>query len=336
MLRFRLLSLCCVASLATASWAQPGQPPETPVVPVPTSPAGPERQSKEPRPSSLKFDESADARKQIAAAMKPAGRENRRILIVWGDNLSGWSKSLLSTLDQDPKIKELLRNEYDLVLVEAGRNNKNIDLAAMYKVDIITGGLPFLTILDPAGTVIANQETGVFEMKMPGEHKVHDGGKLRKFLESHKAPSLAAESVVLAARTAAKAQGKNVFLHFGAPWCGWCKKLDAWLEREDVAPYLSKDLICVKVDVDRMEGGKSVFAKYDSKAGKSGIPWFVILSGESGAAVTTSDAPAGNIGFPSTDEEIAHFVTMLKAGAKNVTDSDLEHLKTTLVEGRKK
>ncbi|HEY1219455.1 MAG TPA: thioredoxin family protein, partial [Bryobacteraceae bacterium] len=38
-------------------------------------------------------------------------------------------------------------------------------------------------------------------------------------------------SVVMdAARTAAAAQHKSIFLIFHASWCGWCKKLDQFIE----------------------------------------------------------------------------------------------------------
>ena len=30
---------------------------------------------------------------------------------------------------------------------------------------------------------------------------------------------------------AAAAENKAIFVHFGASWCGWCRKLDAFLER---------------------------------------------------------------------------------------------------------
>src|SRR5947207_978513 len=100
-----------------------------------------------------------------------------------------------------------------------------------------------------------------------------------------------------------------VFLHFGAPWCGWCLKLDAWLLRQDVEPIFSKEFVDVHIDVDRMPGGQEVLARY-RKSDKGGIPWFVMLDAK-GKALITSDGPQGNIGFPYTEAEIAYFVTML-------------------------
>jgi thioredoxin-related protein len=38
-----------------------------------------------------------------------------------------------------------------------------------------------------------------------------------------------AEQVLATAKTRAAAEQKAIFVHFGASWCGWCNKLDAYL-----------------------------------------------------------------------------------------------------------
>ena len=45
----------------------------------------------EPKPAKKPlYDESADAKQQIAAALAKAKRENRRVLIQWGGNWCSW------------------------------------------------------------------------------------------------------------------------------------------------------------------------------------------------------------------------------------------------------
>ena len=117
---------------------------------------------------------------------------------------------------------------------------------------------------------------------------------------------------------------RGVFLHFGAPWCGWCLKLEAWLAQPKIAEIMGKDFVDVKIDQDRMTGAKEVFARYNANA-KGGIPWFVFLDAK-GKVVATSDGPKGNIGFPYAAHEIDHFVTMLKAARHRITGDEMDAL----------
>ena len=63
---------------------------------------------------------------------------------------------------------------------------------------------------------------------------------------------------------------------------------------------------------------------------KGGIPWFVMLDAK-GKAIVTSDGPKGNIGFPYADHEIVHFVKMLQAAKRRITDAELEELRRSLI-----
>jgi len=105
------------------------------------------------------------------------------------------------------------------------------------------------------------------------------------------------------------------------------------MAREDAAPLL-KEFIPVKIDTDRMTGGKDVHAGYP-RAAKQGIPWFVFLEPD-GRELADSNGEKGNIGCPNTDEEIDTFIAILKKIAGVLNDDDLAALRKSLLAHRKK
>lgn len=327
------LLLACSGALAQLDHPAPRADPSAPgqpTAPRPVPSAAPEAQPKPVREDI--YDEAADARQQIAAAVAKAKKNNRRVLLQWGGNWCGWCHLLHKTMSTDRNLKRELMYEYDVVLVDAGRNGKNKDLAEHYGAKI--DGYPFLTILDADGKPVTHQGTEPLELKGPdgrsltGSEAGHDAAKVLEFLKAHEAPRVEAVAVFKQGVEEARTSGKLVFLHFGAPWCGWCHRLEDWMAREDIAPLLAKDFVDVKIDQDRMPGGKDLFARYNPKPG--GIPWTAFIDPETGKAVITSDGPKGNIGFPAAPEEIAHFVEMLKKSARKLTPADITAIETSL------
>ena len=101
----------------------------------------------------------------------------------------------------------------------------------------------------------------------------------------------------------------------------------------DVAAILAKAFVPLRLEADRMIGGKEILKRY--QAGEGGIPWFVFLDGD-GKAVVTSDGPKGNVGFPAAPHEIAYFRTMLDRSRKVLTDADINALVASLEAANKK
>jgi len=101
----------------------------------------------------------------------------------------------------------------------------------------------------------------------------------------------------------------------------------------NVAPVLAKEFVSLRLEADRMVGGKEILKRYQPN--EAGIPWFVFLDGD-GKAVVTSDGPKGNVGFPAAPHEIAHFRTMLEQSKRKLTDADINALITSLEEANKK
>lgn len=339
MMRLSLATAVVMVSGSVVSAYQPEVVKPAPITPVGATPAQPALKAKEKKKV---YDEAADARQQIAAALSKAKKENRRVLVQWGGNWCSWCILLNNTMTSDPAIKKELSYEYDVVHVDAGQPaGKNIELAKSYGADLEKHGFPFLTILDADGKAVANQETSSLEKKdakgesVIGEGMGHDAKKVLAFLKANEAKPADAQKTLTAALEEAKSSGKLVFLHFGAPWCVWCHRLEDWMARPDVSPLLLKGFVDTKVDIDRMTGGKETLSKYTASGDdKVGIPWFVFLDGN-GKPVVTSDigvgAKAKKIGFPASKEEIAHFATML-AKASKLSDEDRAKLVESLAE----
>lgn len=310
------IALCLtLAALVTPIFAQNAASPAQPA-------AKPEAK---PQPAEKVYDEAADAGKQIEAALARASKENQRVLIQWGGNWCPWCIKLHNTFKSDKAIARELMYEYVVVNVDIGRFNKNLELVEKYKADI-KSGVPYLTLLDAKGNVVVNQETGALESKEPGKAE-HDTKAVLEFLKKYQAEPLAASSVLENALSTARTENKRVFLHFGAPWCGWCHKLEAWMAKPEVAALLAKDFVDLKIDTDRMTGGQELLTKFNPKPG--GIPWIIILNAD-GSRVIDSNGPNGNTGFPAADDEIAHFAKMLSTSAKKLSPEDQRKLVESL------
>ena len=127
----------------------------------------------------------------------------------------------------------------------------------------------------------------------------------------------------------AKTDGKLIFVHISTPWCGWCRKLEAFLDREDVSAILSRRYLIVKIDQDRMLNG--VKLRESIPQGSGGVPWHAVLDAD-GAALVTATGPKGNIGYPVAPHEIAHFMSMLRDTRGDLSDADLDVIRRVLTE----
>lgn len=269
------------------------------------------------------YDAKADASANLAAALNEAAKKNRRVLIQWGAEWCGWCHLLSDCFKEQPKIAKTLRTSYVLVRVNVGRFDANMNLADKYGAKIKANGIPYLTILAADGTVLANQDTGTLEAGPK-----HDPAKVLAFLKTYAPPPRIAQDVLNTALATAKKEEKIVFLHFGAPWCGWCHRFEDWLTQKDVARIMDKRFVDVKIDTDLDTGGEAMRTHY--AGGRStGIPWFVMLTPE-GKTITTSDGPDGNIGCPWTEPERKAFGTILTKSTSGITAEGVASLEASL------
>jgi thioredoxin-related protein len=268
------------------------------------------------------YDVKADAREQIATATAKARRDGQRVLVMFGGDWCGWCHKLHTLFATDPAIRNLLHEEYVLVMVDTKAPNAE-SLLSECKGDLQGVGYPFLAVLDGAGKVVTRQKTDPLE---EGDH--HDPAKVKAFLAEWVAPKLSASKVLEEGLAKASSEDKLAFLHFGSPTCGWCHKLEGFLAREDMAPIFACDFVDIKLDLARMTGAEDVLERYNSSR-SGGVPWFVFLDSK-GKAIVTSDGPKGNIGYPFAPEEIEHFIGMLKKVSRKIEPSQIQLIEKTL------
>jgi hypothetical protein len=200
--------------LAMSSQAPPPQqaPPSPPQQSVPTATVAPGS----PRAPRKIYNETADARALIATAIAGAEESDIRVLINWGAN-DDERCTTLTQVQRSPEIStpRFFSDEYKLVSVDVGHLDKNMDVAATYAAKPAAGALPYFTILDAHGKVLANASA----KEMAGDDPATiDPKKVAAFLEKHQAPAPEADPPFRAALSQAKKDGKYVFLWFSAPW----------------------------------------------------------------------------------------------------------------------
>jgi thioredoxin 1 len=109
------------------------------------------------------YDEHADARKDIAAAIAEAsraGKPARNIVLVFGAN---WCKDCRALDEQMHKgaLASLLEKNFVVVKIDVGRMDKNVDVAKKYGVPV-ENGIPAVAVLDRKGKLLYAQNQGQF------------------------------------------------------------------------------------------------------------------------------------------------------------------------------
>ncbi len=105
------------------------------------------------RPLPLPYDETADGAKAVAAAKARASANGKLLLIDLGGN---WCPDccVLAGVFGVPEVKAFMDRHYEIVTVDIGRRDKNLDVAAHYGVDI--NGVPAVLIVDPNTDTLKN------------------------------------------------------------------------------------------------------------------------------------------------------------------------------------
>lgn len=106
------------------------------------------------KPLPLPYDEKADAEAAIKAATARAKAGKKRLLIDLGGNWCPDCRILAGTMEL-PQLKAFLRQHYELVMVDIGRYDRNMQIPARYGI-AKPEGVPALLVIDPRTNKLLN------------------------------------------------------------------------------------------------------------------------------------------------------------------------------------
>ncbi len=121
------------------------------------------------------FDPSRDAAADLAAGLKLATKEKKRVLVDVGGNWCGWCHKLDKLFKSDAEIAKVLKAKYVIVKINFSPENEN--KAVLSKFPTISG-YPHLFVLDAKGKLLHSQDTGLLETG-----PAHDPEKVMDFLK---------------------------------------------------------------------------------------------------------------------------------------------------------
>jgi len=129
------------------------------------------------------YDPKADAKAEIAKAIKQAARGHKRVLLVFGGNWCPDCHVLDYRFHQEP-AKSLVEQNFLVVHVDIGEGEgkyaKNTDLADKYRIPL-KRGVPAIAVLSESGQLLYSQQNGEFEAQ-----RRLDPQEIVRFLEQWK------------------------------------------------------------------------------------------------------------------------------------------------------
>jgi thiol:disulfide interchange protein len=151
------LTLAAAATILGCKSNQPVSP-----APAPVAATAPARQPITPPPAVKKHLYSAEAnpKADIAAALKQAKLEHKRVILDFGGDWCGDCQVLDIYFHQTPNA-DLLDKNFLVVHVDIGHFDKNLDIPKKYDVPL-KKGVPALAVLDAHGKLLYSQKTAEF------------------------------------------------------------------------------------------------------------------------------------------------------------------------------
>ncbi len=110
----------------------------------------------ESHPEARPYDAKADAKAEVNAALARAQAANKMVLIVMGANWCHDSRALAGWF-AEPRFSAMIASRYELVYVDVGQRDRNIDIARRFGIKSIKG-TPTVLILNSEGKLLNKKD----------------------------------------------------------------------------------------------------------------------------------------------------------------------------------
>jgi thioredoxin 1 len=107
------------------------------------------------------YPASANAKAEIAEAVHRASGAGKRVLVVFGGNWC-YDCHVLDEAFHSPEISPTMERSFELVHVDIGQMDKNLEIAKQYDVPL-DRGVPAIAVLEGDGKLLFSQKRGEFE-----------------------------------------------------------------------------------------------------------------------------------------------------------------------------
>jgi thiol-disulfide isomerase/thioredoxin len=107
------------------------------------------------------YPDPAQAKPELASALKAAAHEHKRVLLDFGGNWCG-DCQVLDMYFHNPQNLPILDKNFVLVHVNVGHFDENVDIAQKYGIPL-QKGVPALAVLSESGKLLYSQKSGEFE-----------------------------------------------------------------------------------------------------------------------------------------------------------------------------
>jgi thiol-disulfide isomerase/thioredoxin len=107
-----------------------------------------------PTPLPYPYDEAANADAAVDAAFARAKASGKRVLVDLGGNWCPDCRILAGVMNL-PEVKPFLDAHFEIVSIDVGRFNRNMQIPARFHVAKL-GGVPWLVIAEADGKVLAS------------------------------------------------------------------------------------------------------------------------------------------------------------------------------------